>query len=193
VSSRALQTASAFTLKAPGTSCLSAPASETSANRKALELSWRPAACNDHLLLLSSVFLGAASGLRSQLGVATVVARSGAALPPVFRNPWTKRLLAVAAAGELVADKLPSAPSRLSPPGIASRLVLGALAAGLLAQTRGDASWFPAAVVGASSAVVAAKVGHDVRARLARRVPDPAVAVAEDAVALALAAAGASR
>jgi uncharacterized membrane protein len=156
------------------------------------ELSWRAAACDDRILLLSSVFLGAASGLRSQLGVATVVARSDPALPPVFRNPWTKRLLVVAAAGELVADKLPSAPSRLSPPGIASRLALGALAAGLLAQTR-DASWFPAAVVGASSAAVAAKVGHDARARLARRVPDPPVAVVEDALAVALAAAGASR
>jgi len=154
-------------------------------------LSWLGTDRDDHILLLSCVFLGAASGLRSQLGVATVVARSDPALPPVLRNSWTRRLLAVAAAGELVADKLPATPSRLWPSGIASRLALGALAAGLLAQTR-DASWFPAAVVGASSAAVAAKVGHDARARLARHVPDPAVAVAEDALALAMAAAGAS-
>ena len=152
------------------------------------ELSWQVTACDDHMLLVSSLFLGAASGLRSQLGVATVVARSNPALPLVFRNSWTRRLLVVAAAGELVADKLPNTPSRLSPPGIAGRLALGALAAGLLAHTR-DASWFPAAVVGASSAAVAAKVGHDARARLAQRVPDPAVAVVEDALALALAAA----
>jgi uncharacterized membrane protein len=100
--------------------------------------------------------------------------------------------LVVAAAGELVGDKLPMTPSRLEPPGLAGRLVMGALAAGLFAQTR-QARWLPAAAIGALSAVVAAKVGHDVRAQLAQHVPDPAVAVVEDALALGLAAAGASR
>lgn len=142
--------------------------------------------------VVGSVFLGAASGLRAQLGVATLVAFSGPSLPPIFRQPWTRRLLVAAAAGELVVDKLPATPSRLAPPGIAARLVLGALAAGLFAQTR-QAPWLPAAVLGASSAVVAAKFGHDVRARLAHHAPDPAVAVVEDALALGLAAAGASR
>jgi hypothetical protein len=47
--------------------------------------------------------------------------------------------------------------------------------------------------IGASSAAVAAKLGHDARARLARHAPDPAVAVVEDALAFGLAAAGASR
>jgi uncharacterized membrane protein len=112
--------------------------------------------------------------------------------PPIFRQPWTRRILAAAAAGELVVDKLPNTPSRLEPPGFIGRLVLGALAAGLFAQTR-KAPWLPAAAIGASSAAVAAKVGHDVRARLDQHAPDPAVAVVEDAVALGLAAAGASR
>jgi uncharacterized membrane protein len=98
----------------------------------------------------------------------------------------------VAAAGELVADKLPNTPSRLTPPGIAARVVLGALAAGLFADAR-RASWPSAAAIGATSAVAAAKAGHDVRARLALQAPDPAVAVLEDALALGLAAAGASR
>ena len=142
--------------------------------------------------VVGSVFLGAASGARSQLGVATVVARSDPSLPPIFRQPWTRRLLVAAAAGELVADKLPTTPSRLEPPGIAGRLALGALAAGLFAQTR-KAPWLAAAAIGASSAAVSAKVGHDVRARLAQRAPDPAVAVVEDALAVGLAAAGASR
>jgi uncharacterized membrane protein len=141
---------------------------------------------------VGSVFLGAASGLRGQLGVATVAVRSDPSLPLIFRQPWTRRLLVAAAAGELVVDKLPGTPSRLEPPGMAGRLVLGALAASLFAQTR-QAPWFPAAAIGAASAGVAAKVGHDVRARLAHHAPDPAVAVVEDAVALGLAAAGASR
>jgi uncharacterized membrane protein len=142
--------------------------------------------------VVGSALLGAASGARSLLGVATVVARSDASLPPIFRQPWTRRLLVAAAAGELVADKLPTTPSRLEPPGIAGRLALGALAAGLSAQTR-KAPWLAAAAIGASSAAVSAKVGHDVRARLAQHAPDPAVAVVEDALAVGLAAAGASR
>jgi uncharacterized membrane protein len=142
--------------------------------------------------VVGSVLLGAATGLRGQIGVAAVVARADASLPPVFRQPWTRRILVVAAAGELVVDKLPNTPSRLEPPGFIGRLVMGALAAGLFAKTR-KAPWLPAAAIGASTAAVAAKVGHDIRAQLDQHVPDPAVAVAEDAVALGLAAAGASR
>jgi uncharacterized membrane protein len=142
--------------------------------------------------VVGSLFLGAASGARGSLGVATVVARSDPSLPAIFRQPWTRRLLVGAVAGELVADKLPTMPSRLEPPGIAGRLVLGALAASLFAQTR-QAAWLPAAAIGASSAAASAKVGHDVRARLAQHAPDPAVAVVEDALALGMAAAGTSR
>ena len=145
-----------------------------------------------HEALVGSVLLGAASGARSQLGVATVVARSDPSLPPIFRQPWTRRLLVAAAAGELVADKLPSTPSRLEPAGIAGRLAMGALAASLFAQTR-RAPWLPAAAIGALTAVVAAKFGHDVRAQLAHHAPDPAVAAGEDALALGLAVTGASR
>lgn len=142
--------------------------------------------------VVGSVFLGAASGLRAQLGVATLVARSDPSLPPIFRQPWTRRLLVAAAAGELVVDKLPATPSRLALPGIAARLALGALAASLFAQTR-QAPWLPAAAIGASSAAVAAKFGHDVRARIAHHAPDSAVAAVEDALALELAAAGLRR
>jgi uncharacterized membrane protein len=142
--------------------------------------------------VLGSVLLGAASGSRGQLGVAIVVARSDPSLPGIFRQPWTRRLLVAAAAGELVVDKLPTTPSRLEPAGIAGRLILGATAAGLFARTR-RSPWLPAAVIGAASAIVSAKIGHDVRAQLAQHVPDPAVAVVEDALAFELAVAGASR
>ena len=100
--------------------------------------------------------------------------------------------MAAAAVGELIGDKMPNTPSRLEPPGIIGRLVLGALAASLYAQTR-RAPWPPAAGIGAMSAIVAAKIGHDLRAQAAKQVPDPAVAVVEDAVALSLAVEGASR
>jgi hypothetical protein len=71
-------------------------------------------------------------------------------------------------------------------------LATGALAAGLCAHTR-QARWLPIAALGAVSAGVAAKVGHDVRAQLAQDAPDPAIAVAEDLVALGLAVVGSSR
>ena len=70
-------------------------------------------------MLLDSVFLGAASGLRSQLGVAAVVVRSDRSLPSVVRSSWTKRLFVAGAALELVADKLPMTPSRLEAQGLA--------------------------------------------------------------------------
>jgi uncharacterized membrane protein len=138
--------------------------------------------------VVGSVFLGAASGLRSQIGVTTVVVRSDPSLPSMFRRPLTRRFFVAAAAAEFVVDKLPSTPSRLAPPGLAARLALGGLAAGLFAQTR-KAPWLPGAAVGALSAAVAAKVGHDIRAQLARHAPDTAIAVVEDALALGLAAA----
>ena len=138
------------------------------------------------------MLLGAASGLRSQIGVAVIAIRSDPSLPPILRNPWTRRVLVAGAVGELIADKLPTTPSRLEPPGLAGRLVLGALAAGLFAQTR-RAPWLPASGIGAASAIVAANIGHDLRAQLAERVPDPAVAVVEDTIALSLATEGAAR
>ena len=141
---------------------------------------------------LSSVTLGAATGMRSQLGLAALVAQSDPSLPPMLRKPGIRGLLLASAVGELVIDKLPGTPSRLAPQGIVPRLALGALAASLSARTR-NASWLPAAALGASSAAVAAKLGHDVRARLARHAPDPAVALVEDALALGSAAVGASR
>jgi uncharacterized membrane protein len=139
----------------------------------------------------SSAILGAATGLRSQVGVAAVVLRADPSLPASFRRPWVRRLVLAAAVGELVVDKLPGTPSRLAPRGIVPRLALGALAAGLSAETR-QASWLPAAALAASSAAVAARLGHDVRARAGRHAPDLAVALAEDVLALAAAAAGAA-
>jgi uncharacterized membrane protein len=147
--------------------------------------SWRDA-------VAGSVLLGAASGLRGQMGLAVIAVRSDRSLPPILRQSWTRRVLVAAAAGELVADKLPMTPSRLEPQGIIGRLVLGALAAGLFAQTR-QAPRLPASAIGAASAIVAAKIGHDLRAQLAKQVPDPAVAVVEDTVALSLATEGAAR
>jgi len=62
---------------------------------------------------------------------------------------------------------------------------------GLPAAVRHPAARPAAAMaIASATALAAAKVGHDARAALARRLPDPVVAVAEDALAIGLAALG---
>jgi hypothetical protein len=48
----------------------------------------------------------------------------------------------------------------------------------------------PAAVIASAAALAAAKIGHDSRRGLDRRFPDPVVALAEDGLAIGLAALG---
>jgi hypothetical protein len=63
------------------------------------------------------------------------------------------------------------------------------VAAGVLARSAHQGP-VPAAAIAVAAALAAAKIGHDTRAAIARRLPDPVVAVAEDAVAIGLAALG---
>jgi uncharacterized membrane protein len=106
-----------------------------------------------------------------------------------LRHPAARRIAAVADGAELVADKLPMTPSRLDPPGLAGRMISAGLAAAVLARSAHRAP-IPAVLTASAAALAAARICHDARAALARRVPDPAVAVAEDALAIGLAALG---
>jgi uncharacterized membrane protein len=140
--------------------------------------------------LSSSVLVGAATGMRSQLGVAAVVLRADPdRLPPFLRTRAASRAATGAAAAEILADKSPRVGDRMRPGPLTARFVLGGLAGGLLAHTE-RRPVVPAAVVASAAAGLGAKVGHDLRARAARTVPDPVVAVGEDLVAISLAAAG---
>ncbi len=144
---------------------------------------------------LRPVLLGAATGLRSQIGMAAVLLAAGDGgrdrLPPRLRRAGAPRSALVAAAAELIADKTSLPGSRLSPGALAARVVLAGYAASALARVEGREGTTDM-VVAAAVAVVAAKLGHDLRAACARRVPDRLVALAEDAVAVALAAAAVS-
>jgi uncharacterized membrane protein len=140
--------------------------------------------------LSSSFLIGSASGLRSQMGLAAVVLRSDKdGLPSWLRTSAAARLVTVAAGAELVADKTARVGDRLRPGPLTARLVLGGLAAGLLAHAE-KGPVVPAVALGSAAALLAAKVGHDVRARAARKLPDPVVAVAEDGLAIAMAMVG---
>lgn len=105
-------------------------------------------------------------------------------------HPWAPGLLGAAAAGEMVFDKLPVAPSRTSPPALAGRLLSGALVGAAAAAARRSS-----VVAGVLAGAAGAGAGSFVMERLRREagaalgVDDKVVAVVEDALTLAIGAA----
>lgn len=91
-------------------------------------------------------------------------------------------VLLLAAVGELIADKLPAMPSRLSARGLRGRLVSSALSGRRVGGPRGAATC-------AAAALLSAVLGNALR----RRRPGLTAAICEDCAAIALAAAGAAR
>jgi uncharacterized membrane protein len=148
----------------------------------------RPAASASSVLEHAAV-LGAATGMRSTVALAALIVRRSDGLPAALRHPAARWIAATADGAELVADKLPGTPSRLDPPGLIGRLIFASLAAVVLARSahRGP---IPSVLTGSVAVLAAAKICHDARAALARRLPDPVVAVAEDALAIGFAAIG---
>jgi uncharacterized membrane protein len=167
----------------------SAPASEESGADGAARGPAGPAAAPASSVLERAAVLGAATGMRSTVALAALILRRSDGLPTVLRHPAARRIAATADGAELVVDKLPGTPSRLDPPGLTGRLISASLAAAVLARSehRGP---IPSMLTASVTALAAAKICHDTRAALARHLPDPVVAVAEDTLAIGLAAIG---
>jgi uncharacterized membrane protein len=136
--------------------------------------------------LVGAALAGTATGLRSTVGVGTLVETASAGLPRRTTTAPARVVAGVAIAGELVVDKLPNTPSRLDPPGLAARVALAAVAGALIARAA-ERAVLPAAALAATAAAVSARIGHDLRARASTRVPPLVAAVTEDAVAISLA------
>lgn len=87
---------------------------------------------------------------------------------------------------ELIADKLPGTPSRTAVVGLSARVVFGGLCGVALATSAGTSPVL-ALVAAALGAVVGAFGGYNIRHALVSRqhLPDFAVALAEDAIAIA--------
>jgi len=119
-----------------------------------------------------SLLTGVVAGSRTFLPAGALVARG--------RAP---RGLLLATAGELVADKLPWAPSRLEPGPLFGRAVSGAVCAVVLGGGRRGA------LLGAAGALAGAGAGAHARAALSGggARSDLPGALAEDAAAVALA------
>ena len=136
--------------------------------------------------------LGAISGLRSASGPAFVgraanrgdMVLDGTPLA-FFGSPRLSKALTLAQLGELIGDKLPRTPSRTAWPPVLGRAVSGGLvgAAVFLSEGRHATT---GAIVGSSAAFAAAFAGENLRALVVERMglPDPVVAIAEDAVVL---------
>jgi uncharacterized membrane protein len=129
---------------------------------------------------------GAATGLRSTVAMAALINAGAPGLPRQLTGHVARAAASLGVVGELVADKLPSTPSRLEPAGLGGRLALAAAAGAVLARGSKD-PLLPAITVAAAAALLSARIGHDLRAAASTRVPPAAAATAEDTVALALA------
>ncbi len=147
--------------------------------------------------LLRAAAIGAASGSRSTAGVAALALTSSPESPGPVASRLGGRtgtaLSSLAAAGELVADQLPTTPSRLNPAGLVARAALGATSAAALARRDGHDPAL-AGLVAVGAAIGAAVLGVRWRAAAQRRWgSDRPGAVLEDAAAALLAYAGARR
>jgi uncharacterized membrane protein len=98
---------------------------------------------------------------------------------------WTAYILSLLAVGELIADKLPTTPSRKQPGPFGARIVLGALSGAAVAVGGGQA-WALGAMAGAVGGIVGTVGGYAARTGLVRalKVPDFAIALLEDLVAV---------
>ena len=149
---------------------------------------------------LLAAALGWAAGMRSATPVA-VLSRTLAGSKPripqlarrrrqpaqVLASDRATTLLPLAAAGELVVDKLPVAPPRTSPPALAGRIASGALLGAAVAAARRSNPIVPA-LVGAASAAASSFAMMELRSRAGEQfgLPDPAVAAVEDALAIGI-------
>ena len=98
-------------------------------------------------------------------------------------NVWVRWILTLFALAELVADQLPTTPSRTQPVGFGARIVTGALSGAAIGTGRGT----PVAglVAGIVGAIVGTLGGHAFRARLASALgSDRPAAFIEDAAAI---------
>jgi len=92
------------------------------------------------------------------------------------------------ALAELVADKLPFSRDRIEPGPLATRILSGA-ACGAVLSSAADRPLAEGAIFGGLGALIGAFGGYHLRRRLSRGMPELSVALMEDALAIAAAAA----
>jgi len=141
-------------------------------------------------VLALSAAIGALAGLRTFAAPAVLSQaakrRYGSRRRNRLKSFATSRLansLTSMAASELVYDKLSSTPSRLDAVPLAARLVSGALCGAAVCFSAGEPIG-KGAVLGGIGAIAGAYAGYHLRQRLDENLPDVAVALIEDAIAI---------
>jgi uncharacterized membrane protein len=149
---------------------------------------------NAGLALALAFGIGVVAGLRSMTAPAVVAWAAYLGWINLTGSPlafmgsiWAVAIFTLGALGEFIADQLPSTPPRTKGPGLIARIVMGLLTGACLALA-GGASLIVGAILGASGSLVGAYGGYYARTGLVRslRVPDFAVAIPEDLIAVGL-------
>jgi uncharacterized membrane protein len=100
---------------------------------------------------------------------------------------WAVAIFTILALVEFVIDQLPTTPPRTAPAGLSARIVTGALSGASLAVPGGTSPWI-GALAGVIGGIAGAFGGKAARVGLVRalRVPDFAIAIPEDLIAIGL-------
>ncbi|MFS8146293.1 DUF4126 family protein [Rhizobium sp. BR 249] len=142
------------------------------------------------MFLLLALLIGVVSGLRTMTAPAAVAWGAALGWFDVSQTPlafmgyrWTPWIFTVLAVIELIADQLPSTPSRKVPMQFAARIVSGALSGAAIGAA--SSLLFGGLVAGVIGAVIGTYGGAAVRGRLAASFGrDLPAALIEDAVAV---------
>ena len=144
------------------------------------------------LVLVLAFLIGALAGLRS-LTAPAVVAFAAHQGWMNLRNTALSfmgstaalAIFALLALGELVADKLPSTPSRKAPVGFTSRILTGGLSGAAVGASVFGGAWIPGLGAGIVGAVVGTLGGYQFRMSLTKAIGNAtAAALLEDVIAI---------
>jgi uncharacterized membrane protein len=147
---------------------------------------------NPSEVLLLAFLIGVVAGLRSLTAPAVLAWAAHHNWLNLHNTPLSFMTSTVAVAiflllaiGELIADQLPSTPSRTKPPGLIARIVLGGLCGAGIAAA-GSQSLGLGAVLGIVGALAGTFGGYQARSGLGKalKVPDIVIAILEDIVAI---------
>jgi uncharacterized membrane protein len=102
-------------------------------------------------------------------------------------SKWAVGIFTILAIVELITDQLPNTPARTGPMGLSARIIMGLLTGACVAAPSG-ASLLVGALTGAVGAIAGTFAGYRARVGLVKslRVPDVAIAIPEDLIAIAL-------
>jgi uncharacterized membrane protein len=144
--------------------------------------------------LIAAFGLGFVGGLRSMTAPAVVAwaatmgwMRLGDSPLAFMGSRWVVAIFTAAALAEFIGDLLPAAPARTQPFPLTARIVVGLFAGASVAFAGGFTLWF-GILWGALGAVAGAFGGYRARVGLVRklRVPDAAIAIPEDIIAISI-------